>query len=171
MKLEEILSWHLNRYPLLQAEDIYKLIYQGVFGPGHLLTDPERERTELYREVTAVAKSGVRNEIEPVDPQGLLVRVNLACLGGSGVKTRLLFQALLKTAENFTPQPELLYPRVQQALNWCAHHLPEQMERLKRITRTPKPPPRHSAIYIKSYRPAYRVVLSRLWSRSFGSNG
>jgi len=30
MELSEILNWHYRCYPLLQAEDIYKLIFQGV---------------------------------------------------------------------------------------------------------------------------------------------
>ncbi len=171
MELSAILSWHLHHYPLLQAEDIYKLIFQGIWGPGHLLTDVNKARKLLFQEIKnaalpAVAKNGniipTPEEIEPVDPAGLLIRVNLARFNGAEEKGELLFQALIKTTQEFVPQPGLLPVHFNLALQWTAKHLPQQAERLKHLKSIP---PRHSGVYIKNYRPAYRVILSRLWSR------
>lgn len=164
MHLIDILNWHLGHYPLLKAEDIYKLIFQGVFGPGHLLIDKKKEQENLYREVALAVSAKIGAEVEPVDPDGLLVRVNLASIVGSVTKTERLFQALVYTAQNFTPQPELLTSRLHTALKWCQSALPQEAKRFQTIIAQPQHPPRHSATYVENYHPAYRVVLSRLWS-------
>ncbi|NPV14370.1 hypothetical protein HPY86_05510 [candidate division WOR-3 bacterium] len=163
MRLFDILNWHIRHYPLLQAEDIYKLIFQGVFGPSHLLNDQQKERENLNREVALASTFKIRVESEPVDPDGLLIRVNLASLAGSAAKTEQLFQALIETARTFKPRPEILPSRIDTALKWCLCTLPREAPRLNLIAAKPQHPPQHSATYLQNYRPAYRVVLSRLW--------
>ena len=39
--IRDILAEHFERYPLMVPQDAVKLIYQRVFGPGHLIRDPE----------------------------------------------------------------------------------------------------------------------------------
>jgi len=163
MHLIDILNWHLNHYPLLKAEDIYKLIFQCVFGPGHLLVDRAKEQENLNREIALALRAKIGAEVEPIDPDGLLVRVNLASIVGSATKTERLFQALVYTAQNFTPQPELLTSRLHTALKWCRSALPQETKRFQTIIGQPQHPPRHSVTYVKNYRPAYRVVFSWLW--------
>jgi len=34
-----LIAEHLNRYPAMQPADVYKLVYQGTFGPAHLGND------------------------------------------------------------------------------------------------------------------------------------
>lgn len=167
MELQEILNWHLARYPLLQAEDIIKLIYQTVFGPGHLFINSNEKEIEegLRREFECCDKlSAGRDETEPVDPEGLLVRVNLTPIADSEAKQVLLLQALKETIKTFTPVPYLFLPRVEMAQEWCEKYLPPQGERLKLLKQKLNPPPRHSEIYLQAYRPTYRIVLSRFWN-------
>ena len=35
-----VLKEHLDRYPKMQPQDVVKLLYQGEFGPGHMIKDP-----------------------------------------------------------------------------------------------------------------------------------
>ena len=44
------LKEHLKRYPLMQLEDILKLHFQGVLGPGHLISDKELVNKRLLKE-------------------------------------------------------------------------------------------------------------------------
>ena len=37
--MEVYLKEHLKRYPLMQLEDILKLYFQGILGPGHLVKE------------------------------------------------------------------------------------------------------------------------------------
>lgn len=163
MHLFKLLHWHLVRYPLLQAEDIYKLIYQGVFGPGHILGDLNQEKKNFNRKLLLAQESEPGAEWEPIDPNELLIRVNLAPIARLGTKTEQLFKAVIDTARTFIPRPQQLPLRLNAALKWCQVNLPMEAEKLKIIAAHPQHPPRHSTIYLEHYRPAYRVVLYQLW--------
>jgi hypothetical protein len=163
MELNEILDWHLRHYPLLQADDIYKLIYQGVFGPGHLGTEIDVLRRQLNEELRQRSGCFAVEELEPVDPEGLLVRVNLGAVVGSPVRQERLIMALVRTGRDFVPEPELLGPRVASAVNWCQKNLPGQASALARRIRDKWGVPVHSEIYRRVYQPAYRVIFAHLW--------
>ncbi len=49
-EFKETLIDHLNMYPLMQAEDIYKLAYQFSFGPGHFFIDTDEARERIFIE-------------------------------------------------------------------------------------------------------------------------
>ncbi len=164
MELSEILDWHLEHYPLLQAEDIYKLIYQGVLGPGHIITDREKAEIELTREVARLRPDFELEEIEPLDPEGLLVRVNLKPIASSPARLNRLLSALLQTSRDFFPRLELLNERLEIAIDWCKQRQPAQTQRLICLNKKGVLyQPRHSEIYLKNYAPAYRVVIARYW--------
>ena len=40
--IPSIIKEHFNSYPLMEIQDIFKLIYQSAFGCEHLVTDKER---------------------------------------------------------------------------------------------------------------------------------
>ena len=73
-ELKSILLAELARHPAMELQDAAKLIYQNVFGGGHLITDPERAKTWLREEMDSCEETD-----EPlVSPIGNgLVRLNL----------------------------------------------------------------------------------------------
>lgn len=170
MELASILDWHFLRYPLLRAEDIYKLVYQGVFGPGHPGADKGQLAEKIKAELAQLKRCFPVEPIEPVDPEGLLVRVNLAAVAGSEVKEQMLVDAVIATIREFVPGPEKLVLSLKQAQEWCAVHLPAERTRLKRLIQERPEPPVHSGIYRQVYQPAYRLILARL-SPAFGQSG
>ena len=40
-KLIELIFYHLKRYTVMELEDVYKLLYQSVMGPAHILQNKE----------------------------------------------------------------------------------------------------------------------------------
>ena len=48
--MEQVLRSHAEKYPLMEPKDAVKLIYQNVFGGGHLIRDPEACGAALRRE-------------------------------------------------------------------------------------------------------------------------
>ncbi len=44
------LNEHLQKYPLMQIEDIIKLYLQGILGPAHLVADPKLIEKRLLNE-------------------------------------------------------------------------------------------------------------------------
>ncbi|MGQ9708842.1 MAG: hypothetical protein ACUVUR_08245, partial [bacterium] len=141
----------------------YKLIYQGVFGPAHLVNEPRAAAIKIKEESARVRSLSVPEVIEPVDPEGLLIRVNLAPLTNSPRHQKLLVQALIETCRTFSPKPELLPLRIKEAINWSYHHLPAQTECLETLAASLPVQTHHSEIYIRNYHPAYRVILSCLY--------
>ena len=48
--LVEFISQHLAQRPAMQAQDVYKLLYQGVHGPEHLIASAESFLARLQAE-------------------------------------------------------------------------------------------------------------------------
>ncbi|MCK4716078.1 MAG: hypothetical protein KAT54_04670, partial [Candidatus Marinimicrobia bacterium] len=51
---ESLIKMHLMHYPDMQADDIYKMVYQGVMGPGHLGTDFQKISNYLNQEMSQI---------------------------------------------------------------------------------------------------------------------
>jgi len=77
-ELRAILIAHAKRYPLMQPTDAVKLIYQNVFGGGHLIRDEEACLNYLRREYASVEKKPAAALYEDIGNG--IVRVNLAAL-------------------------------------------------------------------------------------------
>lgn len=170
--MDEIVEWHLVRYPLLGATDIYKLLHQGAFGPGHVVTSQQAAAEKLMDELAELEADDSEEIEEPVDPRGVLVRVNLRPLVGSQRAAKSLAGALVESAAAVQPEPRVLEARLSMAVGWLRGTHPalaEELELAAVEARTQGYPVRHhSRLYRLNYRPAYRVVLSRFLPRIRG---
>jgi hypothetical protein len=112
--------------------------------------------------------------VEPVDPDGRLVRVNLRPLVAAQCKmpsaerrmqsVSWLVEAMVESARRVKGNPELMKRRVAAAVRWCRNGLPRQAADLERLAAEAAasgyPAYHHSPTYARAYRPAYRVVLA-----------
>jgi len=174
MTLQAILDWHLERYPLLGAADLYKLIHQGVYGPGHIITDAASAREHLEREHWAIfdvrspmSDSSDRSApSEPIAPDARFIRVNLRGLNSGRIE--LLLAALLESAREVPVDHSTMRERLLEAIEWSRQRLPCAAGELRQLLLESEPagfPARHhSAAYRDAYRPAYRVVKPGLLS-------
>jgi len=188
--LPAVLDWHLRRYPLLKGRDTYKLIHQGVFGPGHIVASAAAARCALTGEIAAMEVKGqkakVRRQkadeelVEPIDPENRLVRVNLRPVLGEvkGQKAKAkrqnrgradtgwLAEALVESARRVKGEPEQMRRRLAVAVRWCRENLPRRASELERIAAEAReagyPALHHSPEYRRAYQPAYRVILRTL---------
>ena len=48
--MRDIFSAHFSRYPNMRPQDAVKLVYQSVYGAGHLVSDPTEASTRLKAE-------------------------------------------------------------------------------------------------------------------------
>lgn len=171
--LTAVLAWHRRHYPLLRAQDIYKLIHQGVFGPGHIISSAAWAKRSLEEETAALQVRSPKykgrmseSKLETVDPDGRLVRVNLRPLFGQGGSTDMawLVGAMVESARRVKGEPELMRRRLAAAVRWCRKNVPRQAAELEGIAARAEelgyPAFHHSPAYNHAYRPAYRVVLS-----------
>ena len=64
------LNSHLERYPELRAEDVYKFCYQAFMGIGHLISDREQALRWLQEEVDELGEPWVGDTLL-VEPMGM----------------------------------------------------------------------------------------------------
>lgn len=167
-RIVALIRAHLERYPQAQIADVYKLLHQGVFGPGHSVASKKAAREWLEHEAGQQTPAAEELLLESIHPDGLIVRVHLRpylALGGSlsalldafvrsaeqvqgDARTMArwwgLFEALCREGELcgdiYQQREAVLFGRMRARENWPAVH--------------------HSPAYFQAYRPAYRVLTA-----------
>lgn len=154
---------HLQKHPKAQAEDIYKYIYQSVFGPAHLLHDKDMAKSELLKEWSSLTQSSIpEEEIEILDSESSFARLNLRPFKKNGGDVESLYKAIIETAGEMHGQDEKLEQRFNLILASKDIMDKKMVEDLTRVYNEMKlkkfPEIHHSDVYKKEYKPAYRVV-------------
>ena len=67
---ESLIAQHLARRPAMEPADVYKLLYQGVRGPEHVVASPTEFGARLAAEWDALAPGEDDPLTEPVRPDG-----------------------------------------------------------------------------------------------------
>ena len=152
--MENILKAHFERYPLMQATDIAKLIYQSAFGPGHLIKSREYAAARLSEELKT-AEPGVET-LEDIgsDLCRLYIRNAVDC----GMTEDELLDRFIETANTF-PKDEALFHTGMETARRLFPRFADELERLETECRESGYAPfSHSEVYRNAYHPAYRVV-------------
>lgn len=168
MKLQEIrfrqiVVDHLIRYPLMQVEDLYKLIYQAALGSEHAFLDEDSARVRLEKEVAELTGVVREPEVEELSPDGDIVRVNLRPYIHSGGNIDQLFEAFVKSSKEFRGDVRKLVQYAEwvelmafsKEIGLAQLVIAEYMEKMCNLG---YPSVHHSSIYKEAYHPAYRVV-------------
>jgi hypothetical protein len=156
---ENFLDDYLDRRPLSEAQDVYKLLYQGIFGVGHIMG--EDAWTRLVEEADRVKRLKEFKDplIEPASVDGAVVRVNLRpYLWGGGSLDELF--AAMKGSTDIEGDEEMFsvlwgwFKEIYGKRFNC-----EAIGQIDEEMRDLGPKPRHhSERYREAYYPAYRVV-------------
>ncbi|BCX02170.1 MAG: hypothetical protein KatS3mg053_0108 [Candidatus Roseilinea sp.] len=163
MTFETILRDHLRRYPLMQAEDVYKLLHQACLGSEHAVQDLDGVRRWMLRELAEMGDGPDDPLVDPIAPDGRIVRVHLRPYVAAGYDPAQLLDAFVHTANGYRGSHEDLQ-RVLDAVIALAEagSLPLDARRLIELSRSLAaqgfPAIHHSDAYERAYRPAYRVV-------------
>ena len=169
--LEQVLQFHLDRYPKMQPDDLYKLLHQAAMGSEHAIPNREAASQWMDRELAMLQRSSAASPdeslYESLSPDGRLVRVNLRPHLQSGRETDLLLDAFVRTAEEVSGDPLALESYCERAVELARENLlpfsPSELEaHFAALKRIGYPAVHHSKSYADAYRPAYRVVLREL---------
>lgn len=165
--LTALIQGHLIRYPAAEPRDIYKLLYQGVLGPEHLLDSVETFEVELRAELDRVQPDENEPLWEPLRPDGLLGRLNLRPFKARGGDPERLLEVCLRTTFQRWGTPEDLkrawdtFASLVRQGTWPAM-APGRIDILTRyLILHNYPPTHHSTMFKRSYEPAYRVIAAR----------
>jgi hypothetical protein len=162
-----LIDEHLARHPVMEPRDVYKLLYQGVLGPEHLVASPEDFTARLRTEYEAVPPCAAELLWEPVRPDGALGRLNLRPFKAGWGDVERLVSACLRTARQAWGTPEELravwatFVELCRAGQWKVFPLPEVLAFSAWLEENGYLPIHHSAGYKKASIPAYRLVCSK----------
>jgi hypothetical protein len=161
--LKAILIAHSQRYPHWQVEDLYKLIHQAAMGSEHAAPEETRARLWLFNEIRDLGEGPEEPLVDPISPDGALVRVHLRPFMRANLEVEKLLAAFLDTARGIHGSVARLesYARVavqlagEGGLPFGAVELESFIEQMKERA---FPAIHHSPAFAAEYRPAYRVA-------------
>ena len=151
------------RYPEMQLPDCYKLLFQACLGSEHAVGDPGAAKQWLERELATMGPGPVEPVIDPITPDGRIVRVHLrAFVLRKGDATRLV-QAFGQTANTHRGSRESLAAAWELVIKLAAAgELPFSAAAAqnygREMAKAGYPAVRHSDKFRELYRPAYRVL-------------
>lgn len=161
----ELLLAHAARYPLMEATDYAKLLYQSAFAGGHLIASREKALDYLNSEMNELRDTGALPLCEPIG--GGLCRLYLAPAKRMGLRAETICDLFIETSAGFeknihrfeSDMDELEAMCREGALNADA----SDVAALRLACREQGYPPfSHSVRYREAYAPAYRLVSERL---------
>ncbi len=168
-QIAALLEVHLARYPAMCIPDVYKLLHQATFGPGHAVPSKKAAREWLDHEMGHVGQGGPSPLVESIHPDGAIVRLHLAPYVALGGAVKPLLDAMVRSAEQVSGDPARLAAWWALFERLCETHTPfvgqfplQELALFGRVRAAEQwPAVHHSPAYVREYRPAYRVLTAR----------
>lgn len=155
-------------------QDVYKLLYQSVFGVGHIIRSGGQALECLRRELDSIDLRLHPEEelVENISLNGGTVRVNLRPFMRRGLEAGRLFEAMKASAEgNRGTSDEFLKIWREFGSLVRSGAFGFDLQRLKEFDKFARdnkyPVVHHSTAYSKLYAPSYRVVEADTLLESF----
>jgi hypothetical protein len=166
-RLRSILLSQMERYPLMKLEDLYKLVFQAAMGSEHAVQNLKAVEAYLLRELETMGSGPDEPLIDPISPNGDMVRVHLRPYIRSGADPSKLLEAFIMTSEHHHGSTDDLTRwwgyAVQLMREGTLPFLQNQAQTfLLDMKAQDFPAVHHSQSYLERYKPAYRVVLRSL---------
>lgn len=162
--VKRLVEVHQQSRPLMQVQDVYKLLYQAHFGVGHLMADSNAARTYLVSEIENISANGPDEPlVERISTSGEMVRVNLRPFKALNLMPDILVETMAKSASEWQSDTLTFYREWNE---FCAlvrygllnSPIDDVNTWDRRIQTGGIEPVHHSEEYSESYHPAYRVV-------------
>lgn len=153
---------HVKKYPLMEIQDIAKLIYQSEFGGGHMIADPKMSLKRIQEEYNSLSPEALCVPSVTETIGNGLSRIYLSCLD-NGVSTDVLNEMFVHSANNKKGTIAGLEEKINLVLSLCQdgtlpYPVDEAIEFFESWENDGYPAMSHSETYRTNYHPAYRVI-------------
>lgn len=162
-----LIQRHLRRYPISTFQDVYKLLHQAAFGPGHMIGDKKKALEWIERDLEGRPGDAPAPLIESIHPDDAMMRLHLRPYAARGGDLPRLRDAFVRAAAARPDAPATLARWWDVFCAWAAgapaEHVDLREARLfgMACARTGWPAMHHSEVYRTTYTPAYRVLTAR----------
>jgi uridine kinase len=156
----ELCKAQLERYPATQAADLMKMLFQGEFGPGHLISDAARSKRFLAQEYADIQNSDYNSKPEPIEPIGFgFVRLHLSAVDALGLSPDTFHRIFELSALSQYGTRTGFAHKVSALKELCRQGaLPFDENEIDGLYNESPALFRHSEAFRRAHRPAYRVV-------------
>lgn len=163
-KVAELVSMHKCARPEMRARDTYKLLYQGVFGVGHIMGPGAWDY--LKNEAAGINLSDQASDplMESISLDDSVVRVNLRPFVREGYALNHMMEAMRNSEITGNPTQFVEIWDAFAELVWSGQLDFEhnEVDVLNRgLDKSAPQPQHHTPQYREAYHPAYRVVRRR----------
>lgn len=158
--LRSVLDTHIRLYPAMQEQDLVKLIFQGEFGGGHLLSDFNRCLLRVIAEYSEIKQ----NPDAPLweDIGFGFARIRMDALDANGMDPEDLAELFFSSASVSYGSMETYRQKLSRLPSLIDSRFlfrPAALEAyLEKYINNGAGMLSHSALYRNLYHPAYRVV-------------
>lgn len=161
---------HVQRYNEIDILDVYKLLHQATFGPGHAITNRRAAREWLEREAEIQLPNTNEPLLESVHPEGQTVRLHLRPYIAASGSLKKLLEAFIASSEAIEGDLKTMaarwavFQRMTESGGSLANRFSARTVSLIGRTRAAEnwPACQHSPPFDRAYRPAYRVLTAPL---------
>lgn len=160
---EDILISHMRNWPFAQLQDLIKLLYQQVFGSGHLISDADASLKRIQKEVDNLTLADDKKPplIEPIGDG--LCRLHLAGLAASGLGIATLNRMVVHSASSQRGTRDLFKEKLAHLMLMLDNgRLPfdksELAQWINQYDFEACLPIRHSLAFNEHDQPAYRLL-------------
>ena len=164
-----VIQDQIRRYPKMKPVDLYKLVFQITCGGEHLLQNRKEAKKMLDEEWASLDKvQKGESLLEPIDPLGEVIRVNLRVYRKIGGTPAKLFDTFLRSAKEFKRDEQRLGTYWELLMEMAENgRIPFKKQDLEdlyiEMGRKKFPSAHHSKPYIEHHKPAYRIILKQFW--------
>jgi hypothetical protein len=142
--------------------DVYKLLHQATFGPGHLIASKKEALEWLEHELDQQRPSLDEPFIESIHPDGLIVRLHLRPFLAHRGPVKLLLDAFVRSAGQIDGDAAIMAARwrtFESLRDYASQFPPREVELFGLVRERERwPAVHHSPVYNETYHPAYRVL-------------
>lgn len=165
-KVEALIQRHIQRYAQIDILDIYKLLHQAVFGPGHPITNRKAAHEWLEKQRDILQPAPDQPLLESVHPEDTVVRLHLRPYLELNGNLKKLLDSSIESSKVIVGNLETMASlwKVFQQMTGTGGSLASRFD-----TRTVGlvgrnsangswPASHHSPIYDFTYKPVYRLL-------------
>ena len=165
-EVENLIKFNIERYPLMEINDIIKLLYQRSFGCGHIIKNRDKAKKFLLEEFKETISDSSLPLVEEIGNG--FIRVNLASYKSLGLDPENLFDAFylsskekVKGVGDFLESVDVLRDLIDNG------ELPYSINEFdlyfNKYVDQGMPMVSHSEVYKNMYDPHYRVVSKKFF--------